>query len=104
MSRFSLVSKDGLWITVGWDSALQTYFAYVEPKEGCDSGDLILWIGTNYREIRRPEALKKPLAPHRDLTPDIIRQLKNERRLSDGNGKPLIVRLLEPLISRLPIF
>ena len=75
MSRFAIPGKHpGLLVTVGWDRPLQTFFAQVE-RPGCDSDDLVLWLGTRYREHTRPETMAAALSPYADLEPPILDRL-----------------------------
>ena len=80
MSRFAIPSKDPeLQVTVGWDPPLQTFFAQVERGQA-DSDDLVLWLGTRYREHGRPEGMAAALSPYADLKPPIVERLNEDRR------------------------
>ena len=67
-------------VTVGWDAPMQTFFAQVEDLDAPDDADpLLLWIGSEPREIAEPEAMIVPLVPYAELTAELLTELRRDR-------------------------
>ena len=62
MSRHDLISFSKRFdIIVGWDPPMRTYFAQVEDLELARRGEddtVVVWVGSSYSEILRPEDLR----------------------------------------------
>lgn len=75
MSRREVPARGpGVEATVGWDNPLQTYSAQVRRR-----GRVVLWVGGEPGEAKRPEDLAGPLASDADLTPDHVAALRADR-------------------------
>lgn len=84
MSRYEIPARDrSLSVVVGWDNPLQTFFAQVaQPAPADDDGDddpILLWIGTDSREVITVEDLARHLAPFADLPADVAERLCVDR-------------------------
>lgn len=77
-------------VTVGWDRPLNTYFAQVEDLEPTDedSDPLIVWVGTSYSEILRPEDLQAQIAAFATIDIAVLDALRTDRAgtLDTGNS------------------
>lgn len=106
MSRIEIPRKNpDLLVTVGWDPPLQTYFAQVGRHQGSDSDDLVLWLGTRFREHTRPEDLTPALSRYAELKPATVRQLHEDRHAEPAPHSPVMEALgltprLEPEVPR----
>ena len=90
MSRHDLQPKPGrpevIKATVGWDRALQTFFAQVFTRteaEG-EEGDATIWIGTAPGELPTPEAAIAVVAPYAVIPDGLVEQLKAEMKATIG--------------------
>lgn len=84
MSRHEIPARDQtLSVVVGWDNPLQTYFAQVARPEQADDEDeddpMLLWVGTEPREVITVEDLARHLAPFADLATEMAQHLRAER-------------------------
>ena len=70
---------------VGWDRPLQTFFAQVFTCASPDE-DAIVWIGTDFREITRPETAIAAVASCAIVPPDLRKRLMND--FADGPSRP----------------
>lgn len=96
MSRFAIPGKHPeLSVAVGWDEPLQTFFAQVE-RPGSDSDDLVLWLGTRYREHARPEGMATALSPYADLERKTIERLNEDRSRERAKAPEAPRRVPEP--------
>ena len=89
MSRHEIPARDrSLSIVVGWDNPLQTFFAQVaQPKAPDDDEDddpMLLWVGTEPREVVTVEDLARHLAPFADLSDETASQLRADRAAKLG--------------------
>ena len=83
MSRHDLISFSKRFdITVGWDAPMLTYFAQVEDLELVKRGEddtLVVWVGTSYSEILRPEDLRHYIEQYGKLDDDTLAELRADR-------------------------
>ena len=91
MSRHEVPARDQtLSVVVGWDNPLQTFFAQVARPERADDGDeddpMLLWVGTEPREVTTVEDLAHHLAPFADLATEMAEQLRAERAAMLGRA------------------
>jgi hypothetical protein len=91
MSRHEIPARDqALSVVVGWDNPLQTFFAQVaRPERGDDEDEddpVLLWVGTEPREVITVEDLARHLAPFADLATEIAEQLRAERTAMLGRA------------------
>lgn len=91
MNRHELPARDqNLSVVVGWDKPLQTFFAQVARPERADDEDdddpMLLWVGTEPREVITVEDLARHLAPFLDLATEIAEQLRAERTAMLGQA------------------
>ena len=91
MSRHEFPARDqNLSVVVGWDNPLQTFFAQVARAEHADDEDgddpMLLWVGTEPREVVTVEELARHLAPFADLAMEIAEQLRAERTAMLGQA------------------
>jgi hypothetical protein len=79
----------GVTIVVGWDNPLMTFFAQVLRVQNDDDGrdTVLLWLGTQYGEIARPEELVGPVSPYADLADTQLDQLRTDRA-ADADRAP----------------
>ncbi len=86
MSRYKLTAREDRTdidhAVVGWDRPLETFFAQVFTKASPEE-DAIVWVGTDYREIRSAEAAIAAVEQYA-VVPDDIRS----RLMSDFADKP----------------
>jgi hypothetical protein len=80
MSRINLNPREpDVWVTVGWDPPLQSYFIQVfrEPKHPYKNDEEILWRGFGGSEaILKVGVLQKLAAPYVADFPDaVVKQL-----------------------------
>lgn len=91
ISRHEIPARDPtLCVVVGWDNPLQTFFAQVARPERDDEEDeddpVLLWVGTQPREVITVEDLARHLAPFAELTTEIAEQLRAERTTMLGHA------------------
>ena len=71
-SRRTLPSKQvGMSVVCGWDNPLQTFFCTVLrelPTIRADDDPVVLWLGLDPGEVRRPDDMVAPLAPTQSST------------------------------------
>ena len=84
MSRHEIPARDQtLSVVVAWDNPLQTFFAQVARPERADDESeddpMLLWVGTEPREVVTVEDLARHRAPFADLATEIAQQLRAER-------------------------
>jgi len=83
MSRHEIPARDqSLSVVVGWDNPLQTFFAQVARTERGDTDNddhMLLWIGTDPREVVTVDDLARHLAPFADLPADVAERLREDR-------------------------
>ena len=81
MSRYK-INSDRYLIYVGYDQPLRTFFATVEdpdlPED--DPNYLLLWVGTNYDEIRSVAELCQSIADYCSIPYSIITKLEDDSR------------------------
>lgn len=90
MSRHTLTPRTDLAnpvaVTCGWDGPLQTFFLQVDALEPADSDDaMLLWLGTDWREVTAPAAILTAAALWAVLPPDLADNLTAER---DADRRP----------------
>jgi hypothetical protein len=94
MSRHSIPARDpSLSIVVGWDNPLVTFFAQVVRAEDPDRAEddlIILWVGTEPREVITVEDLARHLAPYAELPVDVADQLRRDRAAKLGQAPTAI--------------
>ena len=82
-SRRTLPSKQvGMSVVCGWDNPLQTFFCTVLrelPTIRADDDPVVLWLGLDPGEVRRPYDMVASLAPYADLDPATIELLRSDR-------------------------
>lgn len=105
MSRHEIPARDrSLSVVVGWDNPLQTFFAQVtRPERADDDGDddhMLLWVGTEPREVITVEDLARHLAPFADLPPEATEQLGADRASKLGQAPTATQQELLALIRR----
>jgi len=70
-------------VLVGWDVGLASYFGKVvaKPLEPADEDDdgVLLWVGTNPREINYVDQLRPLLADYADVGDETLNVLNHER-------------------------
>ena len=91
MSRHEIPARDqSLSVAVGWDNPLQTFFAQVSRAErgheDDDEDHMVLWVGTEPREVITVEDLGRHLAPFADLPAEIAEQLRADRAAKLGQA------------------
>jgi hypothetical protein len=89
MSRYEIPIRDsGLSAVVGWDNPLQSFFAQVLKPEITDEDEdnVLLWVGTEPREVITVEDLARHLAPFGDLAPQMAEQLRADRAAKLGQA------------------
>lgn len=91
MSRHEIPAHDrSLSVVVGWDNPLQTFFAQVARPEQADDDDeddhMLLWVGTEPREVITVDDLARHLAPFADLATEIAEQLRADRAAKLGQA------------------
>lgn len=99
MSRHSVKGfEPSLEIAIGFDAPLNTYFAQVTKPttddfaldEQAESDDqILLWIGTNWKEVLDLKIIVERLAPFAALTPELLAQLENDRRREERQPSAL---------------
>ena len=102
-SRFSLHARHaGIEVSVGWDNPLGTFFAQVlRIQESDDPRDpVILWIGTEPREIKTPERLIPVLAPYAELTKQDLIRLRADRASDADRGPTALQRTMLNVIRK----
>lgn len=62
---------------VGWDRPLETFFAQVFTKASPDE-DAIVWVGTDFREVRTPEEAIAAVEAYAVVPADIRAKLMND--------------------------
>ncbi len=99
MSRYTLEPRaDNSDIdhgVIGWDRPLETFFAQVFPKASPEE-NAIVWVGTDFRELRTPEAAIKAIEPYMSVPEHIRGQL-----LSDFADQP--ARHPEPALTQIRV-
>ena len=103
MSRHEIPARDrSLSVAVGWDNPLQTFFAQVaRPDAGDDDDDhMILWVGTEPREVITVEDLARHLAPFADLSDEAAAQLRADRAAKLGQAPTATQQELLAFIRR----
>jgi len=99
MSRYKLNPRadrsDIDHAVVGWDRPLETFFAQVFTKASPEE-DAIVWVGTDYREIRTPEAAIAAVDQYAIVPEDIRAKL-----LSDFADKP--ARHPDPMLTEIRV-
>lgn len=81
MSRYKLTAREDRpdidHAVLGWDRPLETFFAQVFTKASPEE-DAIVWVGTDYGEIRSPEAAIGAVEQYAVIPDDIIARLLND--------------------------
>lgn len=109
MSRYEF-STEGHTIVVGWDGALETYFAQVwkgKPESAENVHPAFpdadpqprLWVGGNRNEVRTVEELARHLKPYAALPPHIEQSLRQD--LAQATPPTPHQRFLGDLTARL---
>lgn len=102
MSRLDLSPRPDLpfavEITCGWDGPLQTFFLQVEAIEPADPDDaLLLWIGTDWREVTDPAEILTAAAPWAVVSDDLAAELAADQAADQrANLPPILAALRRP--------
>jgi len=102
-SRFSLPAHlAGIEVSVGWDNPLGTFFAQVLRIQELDDprDPVILWIGTEPREIRTPEKLIPVLAPYAEVTEKDLIRLRSDQASDADRGPTALQRTMLNVIRK----
>jgi len=103
MSRHDLIPFSKNYdVTVGWDPPLETFFAQVEDlllARQDDDDAMVVWVGTSYREILRPEDLAVHVAQYAALTDVDLAILRADRAATLDRGGSALQRLMRTLTS-----
>jgi hypothetical protein len=102
-SRFSLPAHHaGIEVSLGRDNPLGTFFAQVLRIQACDDprDPVILWIGTEPREIGAPEKLIPVLAPYAELTTEDLIRLRADRASDADRGPTALQRTMLNVIGK----
>jgi hypothetical protein len=103
MSRHGIPARDRrLSVAVGWDNPLQTFFAQVARPEAAEDDDdqMLLWVGTEPREVITVEDLARHLAPFADLPNETAAQLRADRAAKLGQAPTAMQQELLAFITR----
>ena len=96
-SRDVLLSKQAsMTVGCGWDNPLQTYFCTVLrelPTIRADDDPVVLWLGLDPGEVRRPDDMVAPLAPYAELDAATIKLLRYDRARDLDCGPTPLQRL-----------
>ncbi len=80
MSRHAVPLPGGRALVVGWDPALQTYFAVIRAWHDEETDEPELWVGTDLHELYDLDDLARAVAPYAShLTPELALQLERDR-------------------------
>ena len=95
-SRRTLPSKQvGMSVVCGWDNPLQTHFCTVvrelSPTQA-DDDSVVLWLGLDPGEVRRPDDMVAPLVPYADLDAATIELLRSDRARDVDRGPTSLQR------------
>jgi len=101
MSRHDLIPFSKQYdVTVGWDPPMETFFAQVEDlilaRQGNDDA-ILVWVGTSFREILRPEDLAVHVARYATLTDEDLAILRADRAATLDQGGSALQRLMRTL-------
>lgn len=104
MSRYELQTRRGSGASsasIGWDRALQTFFAQVHRMEG-DEEIAFIWQGTVFQELPTPADALRLIEPYCDVPGDLAKRLEIDRlqTLADRDGPAQIAA--KAFISRNP--
>jgi hypothetical protein len=103
MSRHDLIAFSKQYdVIVGWDPPMETFFAQVEDlilARRDDDNALVVWVGTSYREIIRPEDLAVHVARYAILTDEDLAILRADRAATLDRGGSALQRLMRMLTS-----
>ena len=69
-------------VVCGWDNPLQTFFCTVLrelPTIQADDDPVVLWLGLDPGEVRRPDDMVAPPAPYAELDAAMIELLRSDR-------------------------
>ena len=100
MSQYILPADgEGLQLRLGWDNPMMTFFGQViRPAKTTDEEDRVLvWIGSQAREILTVEALAKGLAPYRLIPADVLLCLRRDRIAAADRGPSRLQRMMQGL-------
>ena len=102
MSRHEIPALDqSLSVVIGWDNPLQTFFAQVARSAAADDDDhMLLWVGTEPREVITVEDLARHLAAFADLSDETAAQLRADRAAKLGQAPTAIQQELLAFIRR----
>ena len=78
MSRYAIEHPE-YQVIVGWDEALETYFAQLEPSPGSDSEELLLWSGTSPGENQEVADIAQALKMYATIPSDVQLSLERDR-------------------------
>jgi hypothetical protein len=101
MSRHDLIPFSKQYdVTIGWDPPLETFFAQVEDltlARQDDDNAMVVWVGTSYREILRPEDLATHVTKYAVLTDQDLETLRADRAATLDRGGSALQRLMRTL-------
>jgi len=89
-------------VTVGWDRPLNTFFAQVKDLQLTDEEDdpVIVWVGTSYSEIPRPEDLQAHIAAFATISNAIMGALRSDRARTLDRGNSPLQRVIRGITER----
>jgi len=89
-------------VTVGWDRPLNTFFAQVKDLQVTDEEDdpVIVWVGTSYSEIPRPEDLQAHIAVFATISNAIMEALRSDRARTLDKGNLPLQRVIRGITER----
>lgn len=89
-------------VTVGWDRPLNTYFAQVKDLQVTDEDDdpVIVWVGTSYSEILRPEDLQAHTAAFATIPHATLEALRSDRAGTLDKGNSPLQRVMRGIAER----
>ena len=104
MSRRDLIAfSDRYEIIVGWDAPLRSYFAQVEDLVLARQGEddtLVVWVGTSYSEIIRPEDLRLHVEKYGILDDETVETLRGDRAATLDRSDSQLQRQMRTLMTR----
>jgi hypothetical protein len=89
-------------VTVGWDRPLNTFFAQVKDLQVTDEEDdpVIVWVGTSYSEIPRPEDLQFHIAEFATISNATMEALRSDRARTLDKGNLPLQRVIRGITER----
>ena len=86
MSRHQLPTKSPRFeVFVGWDPALQSFFAQVYDTKGEEEYQPFIWLGAPWKRVMWMEIIQA-ISPYAAVTLEIAERLAEDKRLNRGDG------------------